>query len=68
MPVLRQMVSFQNRVVHLYWNVSDSTVYDIIQQNLDDFDTYVGYILKFIDDQSNLEKSPITLLKMKAVA
>lgn len=55
LPVLRQMVSFRNRVVHLYWDVSDTTVYDIIQQNLDDFDTFVGYVLKFIDDQSNPE-------------
>lgn len=52
MPTLRQMVSFRNRVVHLYWDVDDATVYDIAQQNLGDFDTFVGYILDFMDKQS----------------
>jgi len=52
MPTLRQMVSFCNRVVHLYWDVDDGTVYDIARQNLGDFDTFVGYILDFMDKQA----------------
>lgn len=52
MPVLRQMVSFRNRVVHLYWEVDDSTVYDILQQNLKDFDAFVSYILSFTESQT----------------
>jgi uncharacterized protein YutE (UPF0331/DUF86 family) len=47
MPTLRQMVGFRNRVVHLYWDVDDATVYRILQENLGDFETYVGYILDF---------------------
>lgn len=47
MPTLRKMVSFRNRVVHLYWDVDDATVYGILQGNLGDFETYVGYILDF---------------------
>ncbi|MEZ4869012.1 MAG: DUF86 domain-containing protein [Caldilineaceae bacterium] len=49
MPILRQMVSFRNRVVHLYWNVDDETVYTILQNNLGDFDTYINFILDFIN-------------------
>ena len=45
--LLRQMVGFRNRVVHLYWDVDDATVYRIVQENLGDFETYVGYILDF---------------------
>ena len=55
MPVLRQMVSFRNRVVHLYWDVDDAVVYDIVQQNLGDFDTFVGHILSFIDKGSEAQ-------------
>jgi uncharacterized protein YutE (UPF0331/DUF86 family) len=55
MPVLRQMVSFRNRVVHLYWDVDDTAVYDIVQHNLDDFDTYVSYILNFLHQQSETD-------------
>lgn len=47
MPTLRQMISFRNRVVHLYWDVDDATVYRILQENLSDFETYTGYILDF---------------------
>jgi uncharacterized protein YutE (UPF0331/DUF86 family) len=47
MPTLRQMVGFRNRVVHLYWDVDDATVYRILRENLGDFETYVGYILDF---------------------
>jgi uncharacterized protein YutE (UPF0331/DUF86 family) len=52
MPVLRQMVSFRNRVVHLYWGVDDAIVYRILQDNLNDFETYVGYILDFVQSQT----------------
>jgi len=52
MPTLRQMVSFRNRVVHLYWDVDDVTVYRILQENLGDFEAYVGYILDFTQDES----------------
>jgi uncharacterized protein YutE (UPF0331/DUF86 family) len=55
MPVLRQMVSFRNRVVHLYWDVDDSVVYDIVQHNLSDFNTFVSHILSFVDNQSETE-------------
>lgn len=47
MPTLRQMVSFRNRVVHLYWDVDDAMVYRILRENLGDFETYIGYILDF---------------------
>jgi uncharacterized protein YutE (UPF0331/DUF86 family) len=47
MPTLRQMVSFRNRVVHLYWDVDDTTVYRILQESLNDFETFTGYVLDF---------------------
>ncbi len=52
LPTLRQMVSFRNRVVYLYWEVDDETVYHILQENLADFDTYVRYILDFVETQA----------------
>jgi hypothetical protein len=32
------------------WDVDDATVYRIVQENLGDFETYVGYILDFQTD------------------
>jgi uncharacterized protein YutE (UPF0331/DUF86 family) len=48
MPTLRRMVSFRNRVVHLYWDVDESVVYDILHNHLSDFDTFVQYILDYL--------------------
>lgn len=48
MPTLRQMVSFRNRVVHLYWDIDNATLYRILQDNLEDFDAYIKYILDFV--------------------
>ena len=53
MPTLRQMVRFRNRVVHLYWDVDDATVYSILQQNLSDFDTYIDYILDYTQRETS---------------
>jgi len=56
MPTLRQMVSFRNRVVHLYWDVDDATVYRILQKDLGDFETYVSYILDFTQAETAEEE------------
>jgi uncharacterized protein YutE (UPF0331/DUF86 family) len=48
MPTLRKMVSFRNRVVHLYWDVDDATVYHILQVLLKDFEIYISYIMDFV--------------------
>jgi len=53
MPVLRKMISFRNRVVHLYWDVDDATVYNILQHDLGDFGIFVNHILHFLQEQSD---------------
>ncbi len=49
MPTLREMVSFRNRVVHLYWDVDDETVYRILQGNLSDFDRFATLIADHLE-------------------
>lgn len=41
-----QMAKFRNRVVHLYHDVDDKEVYQILIRNLDDFRTFVGAVVK----------------------
>jgi len=36
----RQMVGMRNRLVHLYWEVDDGTVYSTLQNNLEDFERF----------------------------
>ena len=45
MPSLRQMVGFRNRLVHLYWDVGSEAIYQILQENLGDFEVFVKLIL-----------------------
>jgi uncharacterized protein YutE (UPF0331/DUF86 family) len=48
LPTLRQMVQFRNRLVHLYWEVDAEVIYDILQRNLGDFETFTKQILKYL--------------------
>jgi uncharacterized protein YutE (UPF0331/DUF86 family) len=49
LPTLRQMVSFRNRVVHLYWDVDDRVVYQVTQANLGDLDQFASLILAYLE-------------------
>jgi uncharacterized protein YutE (UPF0331/DUF86 family) len=48
LATLRQMVQFRNRLVHLYWEVDVEVIYDILQRNLEDFETFTKQILKYL--------------------
>lgn len=48
LPALRQMTSFRNRVVHLYWDVDDQIVYQTVQDNLADLDRFAQLISDYL--------------------
>ncbi len=50
LPTLRQMVQFRNRLVHLYWEVDVEVIYDLLQKNLGDFETFTSQILRYLSD------------------
>ncbi|HHY38414.1 MAG TPA: DUF86 domain-containing protein [Clostridia bacterium] len=41
-----KMVKFRNRVVHLYSDVDPMEVHNILCNNLDDFNVFIGFIVK----------------------
>jgi uncharacterized protein YutE (UPF0331/DUF86 family) len=45
---LEKMARFRNRLVHLYWDVDISEVWNIIQSRLDDFENYISQIGKYL--------------------
>lgn len=45
---LRKMARFRNRLVHIYWEVDDKQVYNIIRANLGDFKTFLNSISMFL--------------------
>ena len=46
---LRNMVKFRNRLVHLYWEVDDHQVLEILRKRLDDFKRFLDSMAKFLE-------------------
>jgi uncharacterized protein YutE (UPF0331/DUF86 family) len=46
---LRQMAGLRNRLVHLYWEIDDAQIYDILQNDLGDFERFAKLIISFIE-------------------
>ena len=42
------MAKFRNRIVHMYFNISDEMIYDIVQNNIGDFERFIGNIVSII--------------------
>lgn len=47
--VMKQMAKFRNRIVHLYGEVDNHYVIDILKTKFDDFQTFRKAILKYMD-------------------
>jgi uncharacterized protein YutE (UPF0331/DUF86 family) len=43
------MAKFRNRLVHLYWEVEDRMVYEILQTRLADFKRLLDALAKFLN-------------------
>jgi len=46
---LRNMAKFRNRLVHLYWDIDDVQLYDILQTRLDDFKIFLNQLAEFLE-------------------
>ena len=44
LPVYRSMARFRNRIVHMYDDVDDSQIHEILQTRLDDIRTFVQHV------------------------
>ncbi|MGB3860887.1 MAG: DUF86 domain-containing protein [Candidatus Aminicenantaceae bacterium] len=47
--VLKEMAKFRNRLVHIYWEIDENQVYDILQNRLSDFKQFLDQIAKFLN-------------------
>ncbi len=45
---LIEMAKFRNRIVHIYWEVDEDLIYDIMQNYLSDFELFIKSILKVL--------------------
>ncbi len=49
---LIKMAKFRNRLVHIYWEINDKQIYQILQTNLDDFKKLLDSIAGFLEWKS----------------
>jgi uncharacterized protein YutE (UPF0331/DUF86 family) len=45
---LVMMAKFRNRLVHLYWEINPEKIFEIVQNNLEDFKLFEKKIVEFI--------------------
>lgn len=50
---MQSLAGLRNLLVHLYWEVDDQMVYEGIQAELDDFETFTQYILEYLSVKSD---------------
>jgi uncharacterized protein YutE (UPF0331/DUF86 family) len=48
LPTFRRMVGMRNRLVHLYWEVDDATVCQVLSDHLGDFVRFQAMILDYL--------------------
>ncbi|MEX2751948.1 MAG: DUF86 domain-containing protein [Candidatus Freyarchaeota archaeon] len=44
-----EMAKFRNRLVHIYWDVSDETVYEIIRKDIQDIEEFIERFMKALN-------------------
>jgi len=50
---LRNMAGFRNRLVHLYWDVDNEGLLDILRNDLGDFEVFARYIASYVRRQQS---------------
>jgi len=50
---LKDMAKFRNRLAHLYWEVDDQQLHEILQTRLDDFKKFLDSISEFLEWQNH---------------
>jgi uncharacterized protein YutE (UPF0331/DUF86 family) len=48
----KQMAKFRNRIVHFYDDVNESEVYNILQNNINDFNKFILSIGNFLEQEN----------------
>lgn len=45
---LVEMAKFRNRLVHVYWEINDDLLHEIVRNNLNDFDLFIQAIIELL--------------------
>ena len=45
----KEMARFRNRLVHIYWEINENQIYDILQSRLGDFKKFLDQLATFLN-------------------
>jgi len=48
---LVRLVKFRNRLVHIYWNIDNDEIYNIIQTDLGDFEKFMKCVVDYYNNK-----------------
>jgi len=48
LPKLIEMARFRNRLVHIYWEVDNEVIYQILKEDISDLEKFTGYFTEFL--------------------
>lgn len=50
---LMEMTKFRNRLVHIYWDIDDEIIYDVINEDIRDIEEFIDIYTKFLKEHAN---------------
>lgn len=50
---LADMAKFRNRLVHIYWEVNDGIIYEILREDIQDIKEFLDRFMKFLSKNIN---------------
>jgi len=45
---LQRMARFRNRLIHIYWDINDETIYNLLQEDVCDIEEFLSAYLRFL--------------------
>jgi len=45
---LQRMARFRNRLIHIYWDIDDETIYTLLQEDIHDIEEFLTEYLRFL--------------------
>jgi len=45
---LQRMARFRNRLIHIYWDINDETIYSLLQEDVCDIEEFLSAYLRFL--------------------
>ena len=48
LPKLIEMARFRNRLVHIYWEVDNEVIYQILKEDISDLEKFTEYFTEFL--------------------